>query len=83
MIFAEGTILKPKSLFSLYNHRTYVPIGNVVSLIETWYQQNAKIMFCTSRRGKQAEEIASLLKNYGFAGSKLYFREKKGKNIKT
>jgi hypothetical protein len=79
MIFAEGTILKPRSLFSLYNHRTYIPIGNAVSLIEAWYQQNAEILYCTSRKGKQAEEVAQLLKQYRFAGSKLYFREKKQK----
>lgn len=77
MIFVEGTILKPKSLFLLYNHRTYIPIGNAVSLIEDWYEEDVEILYCTSRRGKQAEEVAQLLKEYGFAGSKLYFREKK------
>ena len=77
MIFAEGTILKPKSWFSLYNHRTYIPIGNAVSIIEAWHQQDVEILYFTSRRGKQAKEIAQLLKEYGFAGSKLYFREKK------
>lgn len=79
MIFAEGTILKPKSLLSLYNHKTYIPIGNAVSLIQAWYQQNAEILYCTSRKGNQAEEIAQLLKRYMFAGSKLYYREKKQK----
>lgn len=77
MIFAEGTILKPKSLFLLYNHRTYIPIGNAVSLIKDWYEEDVEILYCTSRRGKQAEEVAHLLKEYGFAGSKLYFRGKK------
>lgn len=77
MIFAEGTILKPKSLLLLYNHRTYIPIGNAVALIVTWNQQDAEIIYCTSRKGKQAEEIAQLLIQYGFTGSKLYFRERK------
>lgn len=77
MIFAEGTVLKPKSLLSLYNHKTYIPIGNAVSLINEWQRQNADILYCTSRKGEQAEEIAQLLHHYGFAGSKLYFREKK------
>lgn len=76
MVFAEGTVLKPKSLFSLYNHRTYIPIGNAVSRLESWHRQGADLIYCTSRRGKQAEEIAGLLKRYKFAGSKLYFREK-------
>ena len=79
MIFAEGTILKPRSLRLLYNHRTYIPIGNAVALIGTWNQQDAEILYCTSRKGKQAEEIAQLLMQYGFAGSKLYFREGKQK----
>lgn len=76
MIFAEGTVLKPRSLFSLYNHKTYIPIGGAVSLIESWNRQNAEILYCTSRRGKQAAEIARLLVRHGFAGSKLYFRDK-------
>lgn len=75
MIFAEGTILKPKSLLLLYNHRFYIPIGNAAALTGTWSQQDAEIIYCTSRKGKQAEEIAQLLMQYGFTGSKLYFRE--------
>jgi len=77
MVFAEGTVLKPKSLLSLYNHRSYIPIGNAVARLDSWHQQGADIIYCTSRKGKQAEEIAGLLKRYKFAGSKLYFREKK------
>jgi len=55
----------------------YIPIGNAVALIGTWNQQDAEILYCTSRKGKQAEEIARLLMQYGFPGSKLYFREGK------
>lgn len=76
MVFAEGTVLKPKSLFSLYNHRTYIPIGNAVSRLDSWHRQGAELIYCTSRRRKQAEEIAALFQRYRFAGSKLYFREK-------
>lgn len=76
MIFVEGTIIKPKSWFSLYNHNTYIPIGNAVGIIVGWRQQGADISYCTSRRGKQAKEVAALLERYGFAGSKLYYREK-------
>ena len=79
MIFAEGTILKPKSLFSFFNHRAYSPIGNVVDRIGAWHKQGAQILYCTSRRGKQAEEIARLLQRFGFAGSGLYFRAKRQK----
>ena len=76
MIFAEGTILKPKAWLSLYNHNGYIPIGMAVDIIKGWQQQGADITYCTSRRGKQAEEIAALLVKYGFVGSKLYYREK-------
>jgi len=63
MIFVEGTILKPKSWFSLYNHNTYVPIGNAVKIIKAWQQQGANIIYCTSRKEKQANDIATLLKS--------------------
>lgn len=76
MIFVEGTILKPKSLLSLYNHRTYIPIGNAVPLIDSWHQQGAQLLYCTSQKEKHAEEMAQLLKHYKFSGSRLYFREK-------
>lgn len=55
MIFAEGTILKPKSLLSLYDHRSYIPIGNAVSLIENWQGQS----FTT---GQKSSNTKTLLK---------------------
>ncbi|MFD1178104.1 hypothetical protein ACFQ3W_17585 [Paenibacillus puldeungensis] len=76
MIFVEGTLLKPKSWFSLYNHKSYLPIGNCVEIIKEWKRQGANIIYCTSRKGKQAEDIASLLKKYGFDGTELYYRSK-------
>lgn len=77
MVFAEGTILKSKSWLSLYNHNTYIPIGNAVSIIESWQSQGANIIYCTSRKKKQAEKIASLIKKHGFKGSLLVAREQK------
>lgn len=77
MIFAEGTVLKPKCIFSLYNHNAYVPIGNCVDLIQKWQTQGAEIVYCTSRRGRHAEEIALLLQKFRFVGTRLYYREKK------
>lgn len=77
MIFAEGTILKPKSIFSLYNHNSYIPIGNAVEIIKSWNEQGAKIIFCTSRKRKQASDMASLLVKYGFYGDFLVAREPK------
>lgn len=76
MIFVEGTILKPKSWFSLYNHKSYIPIGNCMDIIKGWQGQGANIVYCTSRKGKQAEDIANLLIKFGFAGNKLFYRSK-------
>jgi hypothetical protein len=39
MIFAEGTILKPKSWSALYNHNAYIPIGESVGKIKRWQEQ--------------------------------------------
>ena len=75
MVFAEGTILKPKSWRSLYRHNSYVPIGNAVRIINAWRQQGANIIYCTSRRKAQAEDMASLLKKHGFRGLYLAARE--------
>ena len=77
MIFAEGTILKPKSWYSLYNHNKYIPIGNAVETINSWNQQGANIFYYTSRKKQEAEDIAQLLREYGFEGASLLVREPK------
>lgn len=77
MLFVEGTIIKPKSWFSLYNHNAYIPIGNAVKIIKAWQQQGANIIYCTSQRKRQADGIALILKRYGFSGSYLVSRESK------
>jgi len=79
MIFVEGTILMPKSIFNIYNHKSYVPIGNCLKIIQNWYEQGANIIYCISRKNKQAIDIAKLLKNYGFVGVRLYYRSKNEK----
>lgn len=76
MIFVEGTVLKPRSFFTLYNHASYIPIGCCVNIINGWQQQGAEIVYCTSRRYKQASDIARLLNRFAFAGTRLYYREK-------
>ena len=77
MVFLEGTVLKPKSWFTLYKYKSYMPIGNAVEIINSWEQQGANIIYCTSRKRKQAEEIANILKKYGFTGSFMAEREAK------
>lgn len=76
MIFTEGTILKPKSFLGSFDHKSYIPIGDCAAKIDRWQSQGAEIVYCTSRRGRQAEQIARLLKRYGFGGTKLYYRER-------
>lgn len=77
MIFTEGTILKPKSWLTLYSHNPYVPIGRAVELIKSWEEQGANIVYCTSRKKKAANDMADILKKYGFAGTFLAAREPK------
>lgn len=77
MVFAEGTILKPKSWLTLYNHNSYIPIGNAVDIIKSWKQQGANIIYCTSRKKKQADDMANTLREYGFVGTFLVAREHK------
>jgi len=77
MVFVEGTIIKPKSWLALYNHNAYIPIGNAVKIIESWQQQGVNIVFCTSRKKRQADDIAILLKRFGFTGNFLATREDK------
>jgi len=77
MIFAEGTILKPKSVLGQYDLKSYVPIGNCVEMISGWKEQGAEIVYCTSRRKKDVREMADLLTHYGFPGTRVYYRNQK------
>ena len=77
MIFAEGTILKPKAVLGLYDLNAYVPIGNCVEMISGWKEQGAEIVYCTSRRKKNVREMADLLTQYGFPGTRVYYRSQK------
>ena len=79
MVFVEGTIMKPQSWWSLYKHKAYIPIGNSVRITKLWQEQGANIIYCTSRRKRQADIIAALLKRYEFSGSFLVSREPKEK----
>jgi len=76
MIFTEGTILKPKSWLNLFDYKSYRPIDNCVETIITWIHSGANIVYLSSRKGKQAEGVAALLRKYGFQGSKMYYRSK-------
>jgi hypothetical protein len=80
MIFTEGTIIGPRSLFQQFNHATYIPIGNSVSKTKEWKQQGAEILYLTSRKKmKHIKEITQILLNGSFAAGILYYREGKEK----
>ncbi len=61
MIFTEGTVLKPPSVFQHFNHESYLPIGNAASLISVWEAQGAEINYLTSR--KHPKQIKQIKKN--------------------
>jgi len=80
LIFIEGTILMHKmalgrprkeiveqvksKLKGVKNYVSYIPIGNAVSKIQTWQNQEAEICYLTSRRTpKEIEAIRNVLKN--------------------
>ncbi|MEG0367137.1 MAG: hypothetical protein RR585_09895 [Coprobacillus sp.] len=74
MVFVEGTILKPKHWYTLYNHNSYIPIGRSVEIINNWKNQGASIIYITSRKGKQAKEISNILIKHGFCQTSLVCR---------
>lgn len=45
LLFVEGTIIKPKSWFSLYNHKAYIPIGNAFEITREWQEQGANVYY--------------------------------------
>jgi hypothetical protein len=77
LIFTEGTILKHKNIFSIYNYKKYIPIKNCVEKIKNWNEHGFEIKYLTSRKNrKEVIFIKDLLEKYGFPGNYLYFRNK-------
>lgn len=80
MIFTEGTIIGPKSIFDHFNHASYLPINDSVNIIKSWKEQGAEIMYFTSRKKlSEVQEIKEILLNYDFPGSYLFYRDGKQK----
>lgn len=50
-----------------------------MKIVEAWQEQGASIIYCTSRKKKQADDIAALIKRFGFSGVFLAVREQKEK----
>lgn len=77
MVFNEGTVLGPKSIFHLFSHSKYAPIKNSTNILQSWDEQGAEIVYLTSRKKeKQVSEIVKLLYKYNFPGKRLYYRDK-------
>lgn len=80
LIFTEGTILAPPSIFKHFNHTSYIPIKNAVAKITSWYKQGFEIMYLTScKKEKHVGEIKELLIKNQFKGQNLYYRDKRQK----
>jgi len=61
---------------SLYEWKTYVPIGNAVEKLQTWKNQGVKILYLTSRtKLTEIEDIRSALKKHNFPEGQLLFRQ--------
>ena len=93
LIFTEGTILMHKSAIghsreeivnqveneqeSVHDYRSYVPVGNAVKKLHNWKDDNAEILYLTSRRKpEEIEQINNILKQHNFPDGKLLFRRK-------
>lgn len=82
MIFAEGTVLKPRTWFSLYSFKSNVPIGNAAKIIRSWSDQGANIVYCTSRK----KDMLKILRRFWPAADLrefLWLQERKKRPIKT
>lgn len=93
IIFTEGTIIMHKKALGhtrkervkqvegnkeyVHDYASYVPIGNAVKKLKTWKNQNAEILYLTSRiKPDEVEEIKKVLKRHDFPEGELLFRQK-------
>jgi hypothetical protein len=77
LIFAEGTVLGPRTIIEFLNIGKYVPIKHAINKIAKWSEQGANIIYLTSRsKREEVDEVRMILLNNGFLGSYLYYREK-------
>lgn len=62
---------------SIYNWRTYIPIGDSVEKLRKWQSQGAEMLYLTSRiKPREVEDIKNVLKKHGFPEGQLLFRQK-------
>ena len=62
---------------SLYEWKTYIPIGNAVKKLQTWKNQGAEILYLTSRtKSTEIEDVKRVLEKHNFPEGQLLFRQK-------
>jgi hypothetical protein len=62
---------------SLYDWKSYIPIGNAAHKLRLWKNQGAEIMYLTSRtKTTEIEDIKNVLQKNSFPEGKLIFRRK-------
>jgi len=93
LIFTEGTIIMHKNAVghtrneivkqveenekSVHDYKSYVPIGNAVKKLQSWKNDDAEILYLTSRRKpEEIQQIQNVLKKYNFSDGQLLFRQK-------
>ncbi len=91
LIFTEGTIIMHKNAVgltrdeivrqvinkedSVYDFRSYIPIGNSVSKLRCWRNEGAEIYYLTSRKKpEEIEQIQFVLRKHMFPEGKLLYR---------
>lgn len=92
LVFTEGTIIMHQGTVghsreeivrqvkekekSVYDYKSYVPIGDAVKKLKNWKKDGAEIFYLTSRRKTEVGHIKTVLKKYGFPDGQLFFRRK-------
>ncbi|MBU1119312.1 hypothetical protein KKH43_05515 [Patescibacteria group bacterium] len=94
VIFTEGTIIMHQSALgldredilrqiknedpSVHDFKNYIPIKNSPDKINAWHDQDAHIIYLTSRKKQnEVQQIKDVLEKYGFPPGKLLQREGK------
>ena len=68
---------------SVYDLKSYIPVGNAVEKIRAWHSQGAEIYYLTSRRIKgEIDTIRTILEKYKFSNSSNLFYRQQYKSYK-
>ena len=71
MVFVEGTILKPSK--DEKDFSSYVPTEEAVEKLKAW-DKKAEILYLTSRKKDDIDDVNMLLDRHGFPHGKIFFR---------